>query len=123
MKRTIAVLALLAALCASVSAQDKDKTGKIKIEDDQNYLVLSTKRIQTMEKELGWSRDVLFGALIVVLLVGVIFALGVASIVGASRQQVTEYLNEFDREKIILREGRRIIINPKSLRKIIESRP
>lgn len=46
-----------------------------------------------------------------------------ASIVGASRQQVTEYLNEFDREKIILREGRRIIVNLKSLRKIIESRP
>jgi CRP/FNR family transcriptional regulator, cyclic AMP receptor protein len=46
-----------------------------------------------------------------------------ACIVGASRQQVTEYLNEFDREKIILREGRRIIVNPKSLRKIIESRP
>src|SRR6266550_9483892 len=46
-----------------------------------------------------------------------------ADIVGASRQQVTEYLNEFDRGKIILREGRRIIVNPKSLRKIIESRP
>ena len=46
-----------------------------------------------------------------------------ASIVGASRQQVTEYLNEFDREKIILREGRRIIVNPKNLRKLIESRP
>jgi hypothetical protein len=51
-KRTIAVLALLVSLCASVPAQDKDKTGKIKIEDGQNYLVLSTKRIQTMEKEL-----------------------------------------------------------------------
>jgi CRP-like cAMP-binding protein len=46
-----------------------------------------------------------------------------ASIVGASRQQVTEYLNEFDREKIILREGRRIIVNHKNLRKVIESRP
>jgi CRP-like cAMP-binding protein len=46
-----------------------------------------------------------------------------ASIVGASRQQVTEYLNEFDRGKIILREGRRIIVNPKNLRKVIESRP
>ena len=46
-----------------------------------------------------------------------------ASIVGASRQQVTEYLNEFDREKIILREGRRIIVNPKNLRKVVESRP
>ena len=52
MNRTIAVLALVAALCAPVPAQDKDKTGKIKIDDDQNYLVLSTKRIQTMEKEL-----------------------------------------------------------------------
>lgn len=46
-----------------------------------------------------------------------------ASIVGASRQQVTEYLNEFDREKIILRDGRRIIVNPRNLRKVIESRP
>jgi CRP-like cAMP-binding protein len=46
-----------------------------------------------------------------------------AGIVGASRQQVTEYLNEFDRAKIIFREGRRIIVNPKSLRKVIDSRP
>ena len=46
-----------------------------------------------------------------------------AGIVGASRQQVTEYLNEFDREHVILREGRRIIINPKNLRRVIESRP
>ena len=46
-----------------------------------------------------------------------------ASIVGASRQQVTEYLNEFDRRKIILREGRRIIVNPKNLRNVIESKP
>lgn len=46
-----------------------------------------------------------------------------ASLVGASRQQVTEYLNEFDREKIILREGRRIIVNPKKLHNVIESRP
>jgi len=46
-----------------------------------------------------------------------------AGIVGASRQQVTEYLNEFDREKIILREGRRIIVNPRNLRKLLGSRP
>ena len=46
-----------------------------------------------------------------------------ASIVGASRQQVTQYLNEFDREKIILRDGRRIIVNPKNLRRVIESTP
>jgi CRP/FNR family transcriptional regulator, cyclic AMP receptor protein len=44
-----------------------------------------------------------------------------ASLVGASRQQVTEYLNELDRDKIILREGRRFIVNPRSLRKVIES--
>ncbi len=46
-----------------------------------------------------------------------------AGIVGASRQQVTEYLNEFDREHMIFREGRQIIINPKNLRKVIESGP
>jgi CRP/FNR family transcriptional regulator len=43
-----------------------------------------------------------------------------AGIVGASRQQVTEYLNNFDREKIISREGRRIIINIESLRKVLD---
>jgi CRP-like cAMP-binding protein len=43
-----------------------------------------------------------------------------AGIVGASRQQVTEYLNNFDREKIIFREGRRIIVNVERLRKILE---
>lgn len=45
-----------------------------------------------------------------------------AGIVGASRQQVTQYLNEFDRENIILREGRRIIVHPKNLRKVLGSR-
>jgi len=43
-----------------------------------------------------------------------------AGIVGASRQQVTEYLNNFDREKIIFREGRRIIVNIERLDKILE---
>jgi len=43
-----------------------------------------------------------------------------AGIVGASRQQVTEYLNSFDREKIIFREGRRIIVNIEKLEKILE---
>jgi CRP/FNR family transcriptional regulator, cyclic AMP receptor protein len=42
-----------------------------------------------------------------------------AGIVGASRQQVTEYLNNFDREKIIFREGRRIIVNIERLGKIL----
>lgn len=43
-----------------------------------------------------------------------------AGIVGASRQQVTEYLNNFDREKIIFREGRRIIVNIEKLGKILK---
>ena len=43
-----------------------------------------------------------------------------AGIVGASRQQVTEHLNQFDREKCISRDGRRIIINAQKLRRIIE---
>jgi CRP-like cAMP-binding protein len=37
-----------------------------------------------------------------------------ANLVGASRQQVTEYLNEFDHGRIIFRAGRRIIIDPES---------
>ena len=44
-----------------------------------------------------------------------------ADIVGASRQQVTEHLNQLDREGCILRDGRRIIINTQKLRPIIES--
>ena len=43
-----------------------------------------------------------------------------AGLVGASRQQVTEHLNEFDREKIISRDGRRIIIDMHKLRRIVE---
>lgn len=45
---------------------------------------------------------------------------GLAGIVGASRQQVTEYLNNFDREKIIFREGRRIIVNPERIQNILK---
>ena len=48
---------------------------------------------------------------------------GLAGIVGASRQQVTEYLNNFDREKVIFREGRRIIVNIERLGKILEGLP
>jgi CRP/FNR family cyclic AMP-dependent transcriptional regulator len=46
-----------------------------------------------------------------------------AGLVGASRQQVTEYLNEFDREKVISREGRRIIVKRERLRKVLETKP
>jgi CRP/FNR family transcriptional regulator, cyclic AMP receptor protein len=41
-----------------------------------------------------------------------------ASLVGASRQQVTEYLNEFDRDRLIFRDGRHIIIDREKLQKI-----
>jgi CRP/FNR family transcriptional regulator, cyclic AMP receptor protein len=45
----------------------------------------------------------------------------IASIVGGSRQQVTEYLNEFDRAEMISRQGRRIIIDTVKLRKVLEN--
>jgi CRP-like cAMP-binding protein len=56
---------------------------------------------------------------------GIVIALNVshediAGIVGASRQQVTHHLNELDREKVITRDGRRIIVNAQKLRKIID---
>lgn len=42
-----------------------------------------------------------------------------ANIVGASRQQVTEYLNKFDQDSVIFRDGRRIIIDAEKLRKML----
>lgn len=47
MKPTILTLILLCLTSTLALAQDK-----VKIDEDQNYLVLSTKKIQTMEKEL-----------------------------------------------------------------------
>jgi hypothetical protein len=47
MRPTILTLILLCSTFTLVLAQDK-----VKVDEDQNYLVLSTKRIQTMEKEL-----------------------------------------------------------------------
>lgn len=52
MRKSIFALVLLLSLVALVPAQNKDKLPDIKIADDQTYVVLSTKRIQTMEKEL-----------------------------------------------------------------------
>lgn len=48
------IYAIVILLCLAVYAAAQDKTGAVKldIEDGQTYLVLSTKRIQTMEKEL-----------------------------------------------------------------------
>ena len=52
MRKTFLAFALLSALAAPAAAQEKPKTDGAAIDADQNYLVLSTKRIQTMEKEL-----------------------------------------------------------------------
>ncbi|HYG11864.1 MAG TPA: hypothetical protein VD835_18095, partial [Pyrinomonadaceae bacterium] len=52
MKKSVFALALLLSLVTLVPAQNKAKTSDLKIADDQTYVVLSTKRIQTMEKEL-----------------------------------------------------------------------
>jgi len=52
MRNNIFALALLLTLTTSVASQDKDKTDKVPIDPDQNYLVLSTKKIKTIEKEI-----------------------------------------------------------------------
>jgi hypothetical protein len=54
-KNIFALILLLAAAVFSASAQQTENQSaaeRIKIDADQNYLILSTKRIQTMEKEL-----------------------------------------------------------------------
>lgn len=55
MMKTFLALALLCPLAsAPLAAQEKpQEKGRVQIDADQNYLVLSTKRIQTMEKELA----------------------------------------------------------------------
>jgi len=50
-KNIIALLMILAATAFTVSAQTK-KADRVKLDDDQSFLILSTKRIQTMEEEL-----------------------------------------------------------------------
>jgi CRP-like cAMP-binding protein len=44
-----------------------------------------------------------------------------AELVGASRQRITEQLTEFERDKIIIRDGRRLILVPEKLYQIAES--
>jgi hypothetical protein len=51
MKKYIFALALMSALTIFVSAQNKPGD-LVKVDDDQSYLVLSTKKLSTMEKEL-----------------------------------------------------------------------
>lgn len=43
-----------------------------------------------------------------------------ANSVGASRQKVTECLGEFERHRVVIRDGRRLIIVPRRLREILE---
>ncbi len=43
-----------------------------------------------------------------------------AELVGASRQRTTEQLNEFERERVIERDGRRLIIVPEKLWQLVE---
>jgi hypothetical protein len=54
MKKYLIPLILLISVAMLASAQDKSTSmqSSIKIDADQSYLILSTKRIQTMEKEL-----------------------------------------------------------------------
>ena len=52
MKHFIFTLILLLTTAAAVFAQDKNQPERVQIDPDQSYLLLSTKRIQTMEKEL-----------------------------------------------------------------------
>ena len=44
-----------------------------------------------------------------------------AELVGASRQRTTEQLNDFENEKVLLRDGRRLIIVPDRLRELVQS--
>ena len=46
----------------------------------------------------------------------------IASLIGASRQQVTQYLNELDHDRSIFRDGRRIIIDAEKLQKMLKLR-
>lgn len=43
-----------------------------------------------------------------------------ADAVGASRQKVSECLGDFERRRVVIREGRRLIIVPRRLREIVE---
>jgi CRP-like cAMP-binding protein len=46
-----------------------------------------------------------------------------AELVGASRQRTTEQLNDFEREGVIAREGRRLIIVPEKLWQLAQTPP
>ena len=66
MKKYIFAFSLLLSLSLPLLAQDKSTEERIKLESDQTFLVLSTKKIGTMEKELDQAAArgfrVLYGA-------------------------------------------------------------
>src|SRR5207249_2813853 len=39
-----------------------------------------------------------------------------AELIGASRQRITEHLSEFERQRLLIRDGRRLIAHPEKLR-------
>jgi CRP-like cAMP-binding protein len=43
-----------------------------------------------------------------------------ANSIGASRQKVTECLADFKRHRVVIRDGRRLIVVPQNLRRIVE---
>jgi hypothetical protein len=52
MKKYIIALFLMFSVGAFATAQEKTIGDRVKLDDDQSYLILSTKKIQTLEKEL-----------------------------------------------------------------------
>jgi len=42
-----------------------------------------------------------------------------ADLVGASRQKVTEHMKELERQQLILRDGRKLIVLPQRLQEIV----
>ena len=45
-----------------------------------------------------------------------------AELVGASRPRVTEYLNSFERQHLVVRDGRRLIVKRDRLERFLEQR-
>jgi CRP-like cAMP-binding protein len=46
-----------------------------------------------------------------------------ADLVGASRQKVTEHMKELERQQLILRDGRKLIVLPHRLQEMINLEP
>lgn len=66
MKKYVIALFLMCAVCSLNALAQEKSSDKLQIDDSENYLILSTKKIQTMEKELDQASAkgfrVLYGA-------------------------------------------------------------